>query len=89
MENTVHQNDNNEIKQTVGDNLEIRKELALEKVNEKRLQLNRVVSFINQEEKEFPKSKEHEAVMFDTLLTSLGIDFKVTETKKRIIFQLA
>lgn len=89
MENTVHQNDNNEIKQTVGDNLEIRKELALEKVNEKRLQLNRVVSFINQEEKEFPKSKEHEAVMFDTLLTSLGIEFKVTETKKRIIFQLA
>lgn len=89
MENTVHQNDNNEIKQSVGDNLEIRKELALEKVNEKRLQLNRVVSFINQEEKEFPKSKEHEAVMFDTLLTSLGIEFKVTETKKRIIFQLA
>lgn len=89
MENTVHQNDNNEIKQTVGDNLEIRKELALEKVNEKRLQLNRVVSFINQEEKEFPKSKEHDAVMFDTLLTSLGIEFKVTETKKRIIFQLA
>ena len=69
--------------------LEIRKELALEKVNEKRLQLNRVVSFINQEEKEFPKSKEHDAVMFDTLLTSLGIEFKVTETKKRIIFQLA
>lgn len=89
MENTVHQNDKNEIKQTVGDNLEIRKELALEKVNEKRLQLNRVVSFINQEEKEFPKSKEHDAVMFDTLLTSLGIEFKVTETKKRIIFQLA
>lgn len=69
--------------------LEIRKELALEKVNEKRLQLNRVVSFINQEEKEFPKSKEHDVVMFDTLLTSLGIEFKVTETKKRIIFQLA
>lgn len=69
--------------------LEIRKELALEKVNEKRLQLNRVVSFINQEEKEFPQSKEHEALMFDTLLTSLGIEFKVTETKKRIIFQLA
>ena len=69
--------------------LEIRKELALEKVNEKRLQLNRVVSFINQEEKGFPKSKEHDAVMFDTLLTSLGIEFKVTETKKRIIFQLA
>lgn len=89
MVNTIHQNDNNEIKQTVGDNLEIRKELALEKVNEKRLQLNRVVSFINQEEKEFPKSKEHDAVMFDTLLTSLGIEFKVTETKKRIIFQLA
>lgn len=69
--------------------LEIRKELALEKVNEKRLQLNRVVSFIKQEEKEFPKSKDHEVVMFDTLLTSLGIEFKVTETKKRIIFQLA
>lgn len=31
--------------------LEIRKELALEKVNEKRLQLNRVVSFINQEKR--------------------------------------
>lgn len=89
MENTVHQNYNNEIKQTVVDNLEIRKELALEKVNEKRLQLHRVVSFINQEEKEFLKSKEHDAVIFDTLLTSLGIEFKVTETKKRIIFQLA
>lgn len=69
--------------------LEIRKELALEKVNEKRLQLNRVVSFIKQEEKEFTKSKEQDAVMFDTLLTSLGIEFKVTETKKRIIFKLA
>ena len=69
--------------------LEIRKELALEKVNEKRLQLNRVVSFIKQEEKEFTKSKEQDAVMFDTLLTSLGIEFKVTETKKGIIFKLA
>lgn len=69
--------------------LEIRKELALEKVNEKRSQLNKVVAFIKQEEKEFSKSKEHDAVMFDTLLTSLGIEFKVTETKKRIIFQLA
>lgn len=69
--------------------LEIRKELALEKVNEKRLQLNRVVSFINQGEKEFTKSKEHDAIMFDTLLTSLEIEFKVIETKKRIIFQLA
>ena len=69
--------------------LEIEKELALEKVNEKRLQLNKVVSFINQEEKEFPKSREEEAVKFDALLTSLGIDFKITETKKRIIFQLA
>lgn len=69
--------------------LEIRKELALEKVNEKRLQLNKVVSFINQEEKEFPKSKEEEAVKFDVLLTSLGVEFKTTETKKRIIFQLA
>ena len=69
--------------------LEIKKELALEKVNEKRLQLNRVVSFIKQEEKEFTKSKEQDAVMFDTLLTSLGIEFKVTETKKGIIFKLA
>ena len=69
--------------------LEIRKELALEKVNERRLQLNKVVSFINQEEKEFPKSKEEEAVKFDTLLTSLGVEFKTTATKKRIIFQLA
>lgn len=69
--------------------LEIRKELALEKVKERRLQLNRVVSFINQEEKEIPKHKGYEAEMLDTLLTSLGIPFNVTETKKRIIFQLA
>lgn len=67
---------------------EIEKEIALEKVHDQRLRLNKVVSFINAEEKEFPIAKKEDATAFDTLLTSLGIDFTVTETKKRIIFQL-
>lgn len=68
--------------------MEILKEIALDKVQDLRLRLNKVVSFINAEEKEFPISKEEEALKFDELLTSLGIDFERVDTKKRIIFQL-
>lgn len=74
---------------TLEGDVEIKKEIALEMVHEARLKLNKVVSFINAEEKEFPILKREEAVKFDALLTSLGIDFNITETKKRIIFQLA
>lgn len=68
--------------------MEDRKEIMLDRIQEERLKLNKVVSFINSEEKEFSISKEEEAMMFDTLLTSLGIEFERIETKKRIIFQL-